>query len=226
MKANTLIPFLGLSGSALGAAVVRDTQGPWGYASGSKESVANLKDKIENVVWILLENRGFDNMLGGVHKKGLDNVVNNGPFCNPLQVNQPTGAKGCSTYKDFDSVIHDPDHSVTGNNFEFYGTYTPSNEAIANGTLKPNLSGFVERQMSSHSGISAKLATEEVMGYYSEDEVPTLVNLVDEFTTFNYWHSCVPGVSSFFVLTPCAHKMLIAEAAHQPKPSLCSFWYC
>ncbi|KAJ5664686.1 hypothetical protein N7462_011499 [Penicillium macrosclerotiorum] len=193
MKANTLLPVLGLSGSALGAVVPRNSQEPWGYKSGSKESISNLKDKIENVVWILLENRGFDNMLGGIHKDGLDNVVNNGPFCNPLNVTQSGSKKMCSQYKDYDSVLHDPDHSVTGNNFEFYGTYSPDNEAIANGSLKPSLDGFVERQMSSYPAISAQRATDEVMGYYSESEIPTLVDLVDEFTTFNYWHSCVPG---------------------------------
>ncbi|KAJ5875420.1 uncharacterized protein N7473_012767 [Penicillium subrubescens] len=192
MKANTLLPLLGLSGSAVGAVVNRHSNGPFGYASGSKESIANLKDKVENVVWILMENRGFDNILGGVHKKGLDNVVNNGPFCNPLNVADPKGEKTCSQFKDFDSVIHDPDHSVTGVNFELYGQWSPNNDAIANGTLKANLDGFVERQIERYN-ISAKLATEEVMGYYSEDEIPTMVDLVNEFTTFNYWHSCVPG---------------------------------
>ncbi|KAJ5899882.1 hypothetical protein N7495_004626 [Penicillium taxi] len=193
MKATTLIPLLGLSGSALSAAVARNSNEPWGYKSGSTESIANLKEKIENVVWIVLENRAFDNMLGGVKKTGLDNVVNNGPFYNPQLVNSTKSQKWYNQYKDFDSVTHDPDHSVTGNNFQFYGTYTPDNEKIASGNLKPSLHGFVERQMSSYPAISAKRATEEVMGYYSEDEVPTLVDLVDEFTTFNYWHSCVPG---------------------------------
>ncbi|KAJ5218205.1 uncharacterized protein N7498_000304 [Penicillium cinerascens] len=193
MKSNTLLPILGLSGSALGAVVARNAQEPFGYKSGSKESIANLKDKIENVVWILLENRAFDNVLGGVHKEGLDNVVNNGPFWNPQLVNETDSKKWYNVYKDFDSVLHDPDHSVTGNNFEFYGTYNPDNKAISNGSLKPDLKGFVEHQMASYPSISAKLATEEVMGYYSESEIPTLVDLVDEFTTFNYWHSCIPG---------------------------------
>lgn len=194
MKTNTLLPILGLSGSALSAAVARSSSEPWGYASGSKESIANMKDKIENVVWILLENRGFDNILGGVHKQGLDNVVNNGPFWNPEVVNQTNSQKWYSVNKDFDSVIHDPDHSVTGVNFEMFGTYSPDNNAIANGSLKPALKGFVEHQMAAYN-LTAQRATEEVMGYYSESEIPTLVDLVDEFTTFNYWHSCVPGVS-------------------------------
>lgn len=196
MKANTVLPLLGLTGSALGAAAAPKPSTPFGYASGSSESIANLKDKVENVVWILLENRAFDNILGGVQKAGLDNVVNNGPFWNPLDVNDPNSKREYSVYKDFDSVLHDPDHSVTGNNFEFYGTYNPDNAAIANGTLKPSLKGFVEKQLISWPTISSQVATEEVMGYYSESEVPTLVDLVDEFTTFNYWHSCVPGVSA------------------------------
>ncbi|KAJ5766770.1 uncharacterized protein N7511_004386 [Penicillium nucicola] len=193
MKTNAIISLLGLSGSALGAAVSKGTDQPFGYKSGSKESIANMKDKIENVVWILLENRGFDNILGGVKKAGLDNVVNNGPFWNYESVNDTSSKKWYSQYKDYDSVLHDPDHSVTGVNFEMYGTYHPDNDAIANGTLTPNLKGFVNRQMAAYPAISAQRAADEVMGYYSEDEIPTLVDLVDEFTTFNYWHSCVPG---------------------------------
>ncbi|KAH2976520.1 hypothetical protein KXW58_006758 [Aspergillus fumigatus] len=176
MKTNTLVPLLSLSSSAAAAAVATSSNTPFGYASGSKESIANLKDKVENVVWILLENRSFD-ILGGVNHKGLDNIVNNGPFCKPPEY----------------SVKHDPDHSITGYNMELYGTYTPNNAAVANGILKPSMNGFVEQQLVHHKGIAPKVAGEEVMGYYSEDEIPTLVSLVDEFTTFNYWHSCVPG---------------------------------
>ncbi|KAJ5780393.1 hypothetical protein N7457_005553 [Penicillium paradoxum] len=193
MKTNALISLLGLSGSALGAAMDKGHHEPFGYKSGSKESIANMKDKVENVVWILLENRGFDNILGGVKKKGLDNVVNNGPFWNPERVNDTSSKKWPSQYKNYDSVLHDPDHTVTGVNFELYGSYSPDNEAIANGSLTPNLEGFVNRQMLRYPSISAQRATDEVMGYYSEDQIPTLVDLVDEFTTFNYWHSCVPG---------------------------------
>lgn len=216
MKANTLVPLLGLSSSAAAAAVAASSNTPFGYASGSKESIANLKDKIENVVWILLENRSFDNILGGVKRKGLDNVVNNGPFCNPQNVSDPSSTKWCSVYKDFDSVKHDPDHSVTGYNMELYGTYTPSNDAIANGTLKPTMNGFVEQQLVHHKGLDPKVADEEVMGYYSEDEIPTLVNLVDEFTTFNYWHSCVPGVSH----EPYYEYKRLMRIAHQPQPAV------
>lgn len=200
MKANILIAFLGLSGSALGAAVARGSSEPFGYASGSKESIANLKDKIENVVWILLENRSFDNILGGAKRRGLDNPANNGPYSNPENVNDPNSKKWYTTPKDFDSVLHDPDHSITGNNFQFYGTFAPDNAAIANGTLEPSNDGFLQRQTDRYSKISTSIANREALGYYTEDEIPTLMDLIDGYTTFNYWHSCVPGVSDPVVL--------------------------
>ena len=36
---------------------------------------------------------------------------------------------------------------------------------------------------------------EQVMNYYTEDQVPVLTELVQNFVTFNHWHSGVPGVS-------------------------------
>jgi phospholipase C len=166
---------------------------PFGYKSGSKESIQNLKDKVQHVVWILLENRSFDNILGGFNRPGIDNPTTNGPFCNPQNVSDPKSAKWCTKRKNFDSVLNDPDHSVTGNNMEFYGSFSPDNAAIASGQLQPSQQGFVNKQLISYPKLSPTVATEQVMGYYSEDEVPTLADLVDEYTIFNRWFSCVPG---------------------------------
>ena len=169
---------------------------PFGYKAGSKSSVANLKANIKNVVWIILENRSFDNILGGVSRPGFDNPINNGDYCNPQNLTHPHKAMWCSGSKDFDSVLDDPDHSVTGNNLEFYGDYTPNNKDIADGSLQPSLNGFVNKQLIGYPSDTAEVAAKQVMNYYSEDEIPTLVDLVDNFVTFNYWHSDVPGVSA------------------------------
>ncbi|KAG6849164.1 hypothetical protein H0H93_010841 [Arthromyces matolae] len=193
MKAIISTGLLSLATIAAFANPVAKPSTPFGYASGSKQSVQNLKSKIKNVVWVLLENRSFDNILGGIKGHGLDNPANNGPFCNPVNVTQPTGTKYCSFYQDFDSVANDPDHSVTGYNMELYGTFHPDQNAIANGTLKANCEGFVNKQLISYPKLDPKVAAEQVLGYYSPDEIPTLVDIVDEFTTFNYWFSGVPG---------------------------------
>jgi phospholipase C len=171
------------------------TSAPFGYKAGSQQSISNLKSKIKNVVWILLENRSFDNILGGVRGRGLDNPTNNGDYCIPQNLSQPNGQQWCTSLKDFDSVLNDPDHSVTGNNFEFFGQFSPNNAAIANGSLKETQQGFVQKQLISYPDITAETAAKQVMGYYSEDEIPVLLNLVDEFVTFNSWFSCIPGVS-------------------------------
>lgn len=193
MKSNTTLgAFFGLL-AASSVVVNPTTDAPFGYKAGSPQSIANLKDKIKHVVWILLENRSFDNILGGVQRRGLDNPANNGEHCIPQNVSDPLSPSFCSRIKDFDSVQNDPDHSVAGNAFQFYGQFSPDNAAIASGKLTAHNQGFVEKQLISYSKITAQLAAEQVMGYYSESEVPTLVDLVDEFTTFNYWFSCIPG---------------------------------
>ncbi|KAJ7097174.1 putative phosphatidylglycerol specific phospholipase C, partial [Mycena belliarum] len=165
---------------------------PFGFTAGSPASVANLKDKIKHVVWVLLENRSFDNILGGVKRAGLDNPTNNGEVCNPLNVSAPNGATLCTRSKDFDSIANDPDHSVTGNNFEFYGQFAPNNADIQSGKITATNQGFIQKQTISYN-ITADLAAAQVMGFYDEAEIPTILDVVDEFATFNYWFSCIPG---------------------------------
>ncbi|KAE8348662.1 phosphoesterase [Aspergillus coremiiformis] len=198
MKSTTLLSVLGLMAAPALASPVQSEytsvrEAPFGYKPGSKESIENLKDKVEHIVWVVLENRSFDNILGGVRRKGLDNPINNGPFCNPKNTSDPSSGKYCTHAKDYDSVLNDPDHSVTGNNLEFYGTYTPSNDAISAGKVVPDQSGFINAQLNSYPKLNPEVATTQVMGYYTEDEIPTIVNIVDEFITFNRWFSCVPG---------------------------------
>ncbi|BAE60314.1 phosphoesterase family-domain-containing protein [Aspergillus flavus] len=211
MKSTALLTGLGLLASlGLASPVTSEytsvREAPFGYKPGSKESIENLKDKVENIVWLILENslwyvktstniwsRSFDNILGGVRRQGLDNPINNGPFCNYKNASDPSSGKYCTQAKDYDSVFNDPDHSVTGNNLEFYGTYTPNNGAIASGKVVADQSGFLNAQLNDYPKLAPEEATRQVMGYYTEEEVPTLVDLVDEFTTFNSWFSCVPG---------------------------------
>jgi phospholipase C len=207
MKANTTAAFLSLLATSTSVFENTDVFGrntsesvsstvsppPFGYKAGSAESVSNLKDKIKHVVWILLENRSFDNILGGVNRPGLDNPANNGNVCNPVNLTDPKGATLCTRLKDFDSVLNDPDHSVTGNNLEFYGQFAPDDAAIQSGRLTATNQGFINKQLISYPAITPEVAAAQVMGYYSESEIPTMLDIVDGFTTFNYWFSCIPG---------------------------------
>lgn len=188
--------------------------------SHSSASIANLKNKIKNVVILEMENRSLDNVLGGQTIKGLDNPINNGPFCNPYNLTDASAGQVCSSAKDFDSILDDPDHSVTGNNIEFYGTFAPSNAAIASGELTPNQQGFVHEQLRRYGDDVDKAAlAKQVLNYYTEEEVPVFTSLVQNYLTFNHWHSDHPGVSTCLLGFLFCDK-LTKQPAHQPQPCL------
>ncbi|GAM35346.1 hypothetical protein TCE0_017f03615 [Talaromyces pinophilus] len=163
--------------------------------SASSSSIQNLKDKIKNVVVLVMENRSFDNLLGGQKLFGLNNPIQSLiPICNPYNTTNLFEGLVCSEAKDYDSVADDPDHAVYGNNFEFYSTFTPDNDFIASGWYTPTLQGFVEEQLRLYSSDANRTElAKQVMNYYTEDQVPTLTSIVQNFVTFNYWHSGLPG---------------------------------
>jgi phospholipase C len=177
--------------------------GPGAHRSGSDASIANLRQKIKNVVLLCMENRSVDNLLGGQTHRGIENSINNGPFCNPYNVSDPSQGFHCSEAKDYDSVTNDPSHAVTGNTMEFYGQWTPNNTLIAEGKLRPNNNGFITEQI--HNYGSKTNTTElalQVMNYYTEQQVPVMTSFVKNFLTFNHWHSDVAGVREILP-TPC-----------------------
>ena len=189
MKFSALLGLLTFAAAV--SADIKDQQSPL-----SSPSIANLKSKIKNVVILEMENRSVDNLLGGQTIKGLDNPINNGPFCNPYNLTDPSAGTVCSSAKDFDSVLDDPDHSVTGNNIEFYGSFVPNNAHIAQGKLTPTQHGFVHEQLRSYGDDADKAyLAKQVINYYIEDEVPVMTTLVQNYLTFNHWHSDHPGVS-------------------------------
>jgi phospholipase C len=164
---------------------------------GSEASIKNMREKIKNVVLLCMENRSIDNLLGGQTHKGIENPINNGPFCNPFNVSDPSQGFHCTEARDFDSVPNDPSHAVTGNTMEFYGEWNPDNTAIAEGRLRPNNNGFITEQIHNYGAkqTNHSLLALQVMNYYTEAQVPVMTSFVQNFHTFNHWHSDVAGVN-------------------------------
>ncbi|KAJ5287634.1 Phosphoesterase [Penicillium angulare] len=160
----------------------------------STSSISNLKSKIKNVVVLCMENRSVDNLLGGQTLKGIENPINNGPYCNPYNVTDLSQGQHCTEARDYDSVTDDPSHAVTGNTMEFYSSWTPDNALIASGKLTANNNGFIHEQINNYGSDANKtVLAKQVMNYYTEDEVPVLTSLVQNFLTFNHWHSDIAG---------------------------------
>lgn len=177
--------------SASPSAASQPASGP-----GSPQSINNLKDKIKHVVHIILENRSFDNILGGFTIGDMDTAARNGPFCNPANTTDPNSQVFCAGPKDYDVITNDPDHSVTGNNFEFFSTFHPSDADILSGKLTPNNNGFIENQIRKYgkSPNNATYDATQVMNYYLPEQIPVISSLVNNFVTFDKWFSCIPGV--------------------------------
>ncbi|KAK3370399.1 phosphatidylglycerol specific phospholipase [Podospora didyma] len=159
----------------------------------NSRSTASLKAAIKNVVILVMENRSLDNLLGGQTTAGIENPIHNGPYCNAWSLTNPSAGTACSAANNYDSVLNDPDHAVYGNNMQFYGTFVPNNTAIAAGTLVATQKGFAQDQLRVYPSVSKTTLTKQVMGYYTEAQVPILTSLVKNFVTFNHWHSDVPG---------------------------------
>ncbi|KAL4916857.1 phosphoesterase [Aspergillus aurantiobrunneus] len=184
-----LSAYFGLLSFAAAAVAV-----PTGQQAHTSRSVDNLKAHIKNVVVLVMENRSFDNILGGQTLKGLENPLHNGPFCNPFNLTNPAEGQACTAARSFDSVINDPDHAIYGNNIQFFGEYVPDNAAIASGQLKATNKGFAHEQMRLYESEANKTdLVKEVMHYYTEEQVPVLTSLVKNYLTFNHWHSDIPG---------------------------------
>jgi phospholipase C len=156
--------------------------GPKPILPGSEASITNLRQKIKNVVLLCMENRSVDNLLGGQTHKGIENSINNGPFCNPYNVSDPSQGHHCTEAKDYDSVTNDPSHAVTGNTMEFYSQWTPDNTAIAEGRLLPNNNGFITEQIHNYGAkTNNTVLALRVMNYYTEQQVPVMTSFVKNF---------------------------------------------
>lgn len=192
MRPSTLLSLLVLATSAVA--------GPSGQPkdAGTGTSIKNLKDKIKNVVVVVMvmENRSFDHLLGGQKIKGLSNPINDGPFCNPYNMSDLSLGYACSKPIDYDEIPDNPDYEVYGNNMEFYGYFTPNNTDIAVGNLVPHMQGFVQEQLRMYKGstYNTTFLANSIMNYYTEEQVPVITALTNEFVVFNHWHGDIPGV--------------------------------
>lgn len=159
-------------------------------------SITNLKEKIKNVVVLVMENRSVDNLLGGQTIKGLENPINHGPYCNYYNVTDHSQGVYCTAAKDYDSILYDPDHGHAGNNMEFFSSWDPDSNGVANGSIVPTMDGFVAAQIHLYpSQTNYTLLAAETMNYYTEDQVPVITALTQNYVVFNNWHSDYPGVS-------------------------------
>ncbi len=146
-------------------------------------------DNLKHIVVLMMENRSFDHMLGGLslvmengQKKypkinGLAGTESN-PDTNGAIVNVQPNAK-------FQSQLDpDPDHHYPGVDRQIFGGAPPGPGRV------PNMQGFVKDYFTQTNDVNR---SHNVMYYFTPDKLPVLSTLATQFALFNGWFSSIPG---------------------------------
>jgi phospholipase C len=146
-------------------------------------------DKLKHIVVLMMENRSFDHMLGG-----LSLVAENGakkyPKINGLTGNESNPDTAGNVIKvqpnaKFQSQLDpDPDHHFPGVDLQIFGGTPPGPGRVA------NMQGFVKDYFTQTNDVNR---SHNIMYYFTPDKLPVLSTLATEFALFNGWFSSIPG---------------------------------
>jgi phospholipase C len=138
-------------------------------------------DKVKHIVVLMMENRSFDHMLGGLKTKN--------PKINGLTGNESnpdtegTLVKVQASAKFQGQLENDPDHHFPGVDLQIFGG--------AQGDARlPDMQGFVKSYFTQANDVKRSHA---IMNYFTPDQLPVLTTLATEFAVFNGWFSSIPG---------------------------------
>ena len=146
-------------------------------------------DNLKHIVVLMMENRSFDHMLGG-----LSLVMENGQKKYP-QINGLTGnesnpdtqgaiVKVQPNAKFQGQLDPDPDHHFPGVDLQIFGGAPPGPGRV------PNMQGFVKDYFTQTNDVNR---SHNILYYFTPDKLPVLSTLATQFALFNGWFSSIPG---------------------------------
>ena len=139
-------------------------------------------DNLKHIVVLMMENRSFDHMLGGLMKQY--------PKINGLAGNESNPDTKGETVKvqpnsEFQSQLDpDPDHHFPGVDLQIFGGQPPGPGRVA------NMLGFVKDYFTQTNDVNR---SHFIMSYFTPDKLPVLSTLATQFAVFNGWFSSIPG---------------------------------
>ena len=139
-------------------------------------------EKLQHIVVLMMENRSFDHMLGGLKKKFPRINGLNGDESNPDANSNIGKVQPKATYQG--QLDHDPDHHFPGTDLQIFGGTPPGPGRVA------NMQGFIKSYAT--QGTSAD-GSHAIMYYFAPEKLPILTTLATEYAVFNGWFSSIPG---------------------------------
>lgn len=138
-------------------------------------------DNLKHIVVLMMENRSFDHMLGGLMQKypqinGLTGNESNPDTKGAIVKVQPNAH--------FQGQLDpDPDHHFPGVDLQIFGGQQGDGRVA-------NMQGFVKDYFTQTNDVNR---SHNIMYYFPPDQVPVLTALATEFAVFNGWFSSIPG---------------------------------
>ncbi len=139
-------------------------------------------ENLKHIVVLMMENRSFDHMLGGLQSPTYQIDGLNGTQSNRDSTGEPVAANLEAAY----SGDYDPDvaHDFIDVTEQIFGTKTPGP------TAKPNMSGFV----TNYGEVSGSVAhSHAVMKCFDPAKLPVITSLAQNYAVCTRWFSSVPG---------------------------------
>lgn len=159
-------------------------------SAAAPSKYSSWQDKIKHVVVLVEENRSFDTFAGGLSYNDEINGVLHQKFCNPTNVSsQPTV---CAQPIAQNVAPQDPNHGISGVNYQIFGTYHPNEVAVDAGRQTETMNGFVIEQETTYKTPNVTGAA-EVINYYTENHVRVFAEMAENFVLFDRWFAAVPG---------------------------------
>ncbi len=138
-------------------------------------------DSLRHIVVLMMENRSFDHMLGGLKQRDprIDGLA--GTEANPDSNGNPVAVQPQADYQD--QLVHDPDHHFPGTDLQIFGGQLGAGRVA-------NMQGFVKSYFTQTNDVEL---SHQIMNYFAPEKLPVLSTLAQEFALFNRWFSSIPG---------------------------------
>lgn len=134
---------------------------------------------LKHIVVLMMENRSFDHMLGGLKVAGINGLTGN--ESNPDTLGATVKVSPSAKFQG--QLAADPDHHFPGVDLQIFGGATGNNRVA-------NMQGFIKSYFTQNNNVNASHA---IMSYFSPENLPILTNLATEYAFFNTWFASIPG---------------------------------
>jgi phospholipase C len=137
---------------------------------------------LQHVVVLMMENRSFDHMLGGLKGRNpkIDGLTGN--ESNPDTTGTLVKVQPLAEYQS--QLDPDPNHHFAAVNLQIFG------DPSSGPPLQPNMQGFVKSYFNQQQDVAH---SREILYYFAPEKLPVLTTLASEFAVFNRWFSSIPG---------------------------------